>query len=271
VSTQLAQIAKKAKLDRKVRFTSLAHLLTPEFLKDTWATINRRGAGGVDGESIEQFESELEQRVREISERLKAGTYRAPPVRRVDIPKGPGKSGTRPLGIPTVADRLLQKAVARILEAVFEADFCDASYGYRPGRSPHHALRALREQIVTQKVSHIFEADIRGYFNHVCHSWLQRMVRERIADPVLLSLIGKWLKAGAMQEGVLRQPKRLPPGLRERRQRSTSEHDRMQRPGGATEQTRSEVLSHFQNLTATPVRAVRSALIVAVTHSTHSW
>lgn len=203
MSTQLAQIAKKAKLDRKVRFTALAHLLTPEFLKDTWGTINRHGAGGIDGESIEQFESELEQRVQEISERLKAGAYRAPPVRRVEIPKGPGKSGTRPLGIPTVADRLLQKAVARILEAVFEADFCDASYGYRPGRNPHQALRALREQIVTKKVSHILEADIRGYFNHVCHSWLQRMVRERIADPVILSLIGKWLKAGVMQDGVV--------------------------------------------------------------------
>lgn len=203
VSTQLAQIAKKAKFDRKVRFTSLAHLLTPEFLKETWKTMNRHGASGIDGEGIEQFESELEQRVQEICARLKAGAYRAPPVRRVDIPKGPGKSGTRPLGIPTVADRLLQKAVARILEAIFEADFCEASYGYRPGRSPHHALRALREQIVTKKVSHIFEADIRGYFNHVCHSWMQRMVRERIADPVILSLIGKWLKAGAMQDGVV--------------------------------------------------------------------
>ena len=123
VSTQLAQIAKKAQLDRKVRFTSLAHLLTPEFLKETWGTINRHGAGGVDGESIEQFESELELRVQEICERLKAGAYRAPPVRRVEIPKGPGKTGTRPLGIPTVGDRLLQKAVARILEAIFEADF----------------------------------------------------------------------------------------------------------------------------------------------------
>lgn len=203
VSTPLAQIAKKASVDRKVRFTSLAHLLTPEFLKETWKTINRRGAGGIDGESIEQFESELEQRVQEICARLKAGAYRAPPVRRVDIPKGPGKIGTRPLGIPTVADRLLQKAVARILEAIYEADFCDVSYGFRPGRSPHHALRALREQIVTKKVSHVFEADIRGYFNHVSHSWMQRMVRERIADPVILSLIGKWLNAGAMQEGVV--------------------------------------------------------------------
>ena len=165
--------------------------------------INRHGAGGVDGESIEQFESTLEERLQDICERLKAGAYRAPPVRRVEIPKGPGKTGTRPLGIPTVADRLLQKAVARILEAIFEADFCDVSYGYRPGRSPHDALRALREQIVTKKVSHVFEADIRGYFNPVSHTWLQRMVRERIADPAILSLIGKWLRAGAMLNGVV--------------------------------------------------------------------
>lgn len=175
MSTQLAQIAKKAKLDRKVRFTSLAHLLTPEFLKETWATINRHGAGGVDGESIEQFGSELEQRIQDICARLKAGTYRAPPVRRVEIPKGPGKTGTRPLGIPTVADRLLQKAVARILEAIFEADFCEVSYGYRPGRNPHQALRALRVQIVTKKVSHVYEATSADtsimFVIHGCRKW----------------------------------------------------------------------------------------------------
>lgn len=127
------------------------------------------------------------QRVQEICARLKAGACRAPPVRRVDIPKGPGETGTRPLEVPTVADRLLKKAVARILEAIFEADFCDFSYGCRPGRSPHHALRALRVQIVSKKVSRVFEADIRGYFNHVCYSWSQRMMRERIADPVILA------------------------------------------------------------------------------------
>lgn len=114
MSTQLSQIAKKAKLDRTVRFTSLAHLLTPEFLTETWGMMNRRAASGIDGESTEQFESELKQRVEEICAQLRAGAYRAPPVRRVEIPKGPGKTGTRPLGIPTVADRLLQRAVARI-------------------------------------------------------------------------------------------------------------------------------------------------------------
>src|SRR5215472_11423793 len=203
MSTQLSQIAKKAKLDRKARFTSLAHLLTPEFLKETWGKMNRRAAGGVDGQSAEQFGSELETQVEAICTQLKEGTYHAPPVRRVEIPKGPGKVGTRPLGIPTAADRLLQRAVARILEAVFEADFLDCSYGFRPGRNPHHALQALRVQIVTKKVGQVFEADIRSYFTRINHQWLRKMVAHRIADPVILGLIGKWLKAGAMQEGVI--------------------------------------------------------------------
>ena len=162
MSTQLSQIAKRAQLDRKARFTSLAHLLTPEFLKETWGKMNRRASGGVDGVSAKQFELELGMQVEAICAQLKAGTYRAPPVRRVDIPKGPGKVGTRPLGIPTAADRLLQRAVARILEAVFEADFLECSHGFRPGRNPHHALQALRVQIVTKKVMQVFEADIRS-------------------------------------------------------------------------------------------------------------
>ena len=203
MSTQLSQIAKKAKLDRKARFTSLAHLLTPEFLKETWGKMNRRAAGGVDGQSAEQFGRELETQVEAICRQLKEGTYHAPPVRRVEIPKGPGKVGTRPLGIPTAADRLLQRAVARILEAVFEADFLDCSYGFRPGRNPHHALQALRVQIVTKKVGQVFEADIRSYFTRINHQWLRKMVAHRIADPVILRLIGKWLNAGAMQDGVV--------------------------------------------------------------------
>jgi RNA-directed DNA polymerase len=202
MSTQLGQIAKKAKLDRNAQFTSLAHLLTPAFLKETWRMMNRKAASGVDGESTEQFASEMEERVEEICRQLQAGVYRAPPVRRVEIPKGPGKSGTRPLGIPTVADRLLQRAVARILEAVFEADFLDCSFGFRPGRNPHHALQAFRRQVVTGKVSHVFETDIRSYFTRIDHQWLRRMVAHRIADPIILRLISKWLKAGALRDGV---------------------------------------------------------------------
>jgi group II intron reverse transcriptase/maturase len=107
------------------------------------------------------------------------------------------------LGIPTVADRLLQRAVARILEAVFEADFLDCSYGFRPGRNPHHALQALRQQLVTKKVMQVFEADIRSYFTTINRQWLRKMVAHRIADPVILGLIGKWLNAGAMMDGIV--------------------------------------------------------------------
>lgn len=107
------------------------------------------------------------------------------------------------LGIPTVEDRLVQRAVARILNAIFEQDFLDLSYGFRPGRNPHQALKALRSIIVTKKVRHVFEADIRGYFNHINHQWLMRMIKQRVADPVIISLIGKWLKAGVMQNGVV--------------------------------------------------------------------
>jgi RNA-directed DNA polymerase len=203
MSTQLDRITKKAKSEPKLRFTSLAHLLTPEFLTETWKQINRRGASGVDGETAKEFEQDLDTRIQELCLRLKQGTYKAPPVRRVEIPKGPDKEGTRPLGIPTVEDRLLQRSVARILEAIFEADFLECSYGFRPGRNPHGALRTLRKIIVTKKVGNLFEADIRGYFNHIQHDWLQKMVAHRIADPLILRLIGKWLKAGYMVEGVV--------------------------------------------------------------------
>jgi RNA-directed DNA polymerase len=203
MSTQLSQISKRAKLDRKARFTSLAHLITPAFLRETWGKMNRRASSGVDGVSAKQFDSELETQIESICAQLKAGTYRAPPVRRVEIPKGPGKVGMRPLGIPTASDRLLQRAVARILEAVFEADFLDCSHGFRPGRNPHQALQALRLQIMTKKVMQVFEADIRSYFTRINRQWLRKMVAHRIADPVMLSLIGKWLNAGVMQNGIV--------------------------------------------------------------------
>jgi RNA-directed DNA polymerase len=179
MSTKLEQIAAKARTDRTLRFTSLAHLLTPEFLIETWQQMNRRGASGVDGETTKEFERGLEARAQDICARLKAGTYRALPVRHVEIPKGPGKVGTRPLGIPTVEDRLVQRAVARIVEAVFEADFLDCSYGFRPRRSAHQALRTLRGTLVTKKVRHLYEADIRGYFTHINHQWLMRMIAHR--------------------------------------------------------------------------------------------
>jgi len=165
MSTKLAEIAVKASKDKKAIFTSLAHIITPAFLKETWKMMNRKGASGVDRETTKEFDANLEERVLDIWRRMKGKRYKAPPVRRVEIPKGNGK--TRPLGIPTVEDRLVQRAIARILEAIYEPEFAEFSYGFRPGRNPHQALKALRNCIVTKKVRHIFEADIRGYFNHI--------------------------------------------------------------------------------------------------------
>ena len=203
MSTKLDKIASRAKTDPKTRFTSLAHLITPEFLIETWGMMNRKGASGMDGETIEEFGNDLEMRVNSICARLKAGQYKAPPVRRVDIPKSGNGNKTRPLGIPTVEDRLLQKAVARIIETIFEQDFLECSYGFRPRRGPHQALCELRRHITVRRVMQVYEADIRGYFNNINHQWLQKMISQRIADPVILRLIGKWLRAGAMINGVV--------------------------------------------------------------------
>jgi RNA-directed DNA polymerase len=201
MNTKLERIAQKARSDGKLRFTSLAHLLTPEFLTETWQQMNRAGASGVDGETTREFERELGTRVVDLVERLKTRRYRPAPVRRVEIPKGNGKM--RPLGIPTVEDRLLQRAVARILGAIYEQDFLECSYGFRQGRNAHQALGMLRNNILFGKVGYVYEADIRGYFDHVNHEWLQKMVGLRIADPVIVSLVGKWLRAGVMNEGVV--------------------------------------------------------------------
>jgi RNA-directed DNA polymerase len=201
MTTKLDGIATKAKSQTKLRFTALAHLITPAFLVETWRQMNRRGASGVDRETTQEFERNLDQRCQDIVDRLKARQYQAPPVRRVEIPKAGGK--TRPLGIPTVEDRLVQRAVARILEAIYEADFLPFSYGFRPGRSPHLALQALRKHLTADKVTYLFETDIRGFFDHLSHDWLMRMLALRIGDPVILRLIAKWLKAGALVNGII--------------------------------------------------------------------
>lgn len=199
--TKLDRIAEAARQHPQRCFTSLAHLLTPDFLMETWQGMNKRGTSGVDKETTAEFAVDLHTRCENIVTRLKARSYQAPPVRRVEIPKGNGK--TRPLGIPTVEDRLLQRAVSRILEAIYEADFLPCSFGFRPKLSPHNALRELRNQLMAGGASRVFETDIRGFFNHLSHSWLMRMLRLRIADPVILRLVAKWLKAGALVNGVV--------------------------------------------------------------------
>lgn len=200
MTTNLSGIAKKAQDDRRLRFTSLAHLLTPAFLRESWEKLNKRGTYGVDGVRTAEYERNLEANLHALWGKLRAGSYRAPPVRRANIPKGNGK--TRPLGIPTVEDRIVQASVARLLNAVFEPLFRDESFGFRPGRSARDALRHLRSRIIAGKVMHVCEVDIRSYFDKVNHDWLRRMLRERVTDPAILRLIDKWLRAGVLEEGL---------------------------------------------------------------------
>lgn len=196
VLTQLDRIVIKAKQNPTIRFTSLIHIITPEFLKEIWFEMNQKGSPGIDGKTMEEFEKDLDNGITDLYRRLKMGKYHAPPVRRVDIPKGNGKK--RPLGILTAGDRLLQRAVAKILNAIYEQDFLDCSFGFRNGIGPHDALIKLRTHITKDKVKFVYEADIRGYFNYVNHEWLQKIINYRISDHFILRLIGKWLRAGVM-------------------------------------------------------------------------
>lgn len=201
VSTKLERIAVKAKEDKEVRFTSLAHLLTPELLRTSFAQLNRYAAPGIDGVTMEAFRDNLDAEIEVLWRELRTGNYKASPVRRVYIPKSNGK--LRPLGVPTVRDRTVQRAVAAILNAVYEPYFCDCSFGFRPGRSAHDALESLRLTIDRQPTRWVVEADIESYFDTVNHAWMRKFLAHRIADKTLLRLIGKWLKAGMMEGGIV--------------------------------------------------------------------
>jgi RNA-directed DNA polymerase len=201
MSTKLDRITERARIDRKLRFSSLAHIIDEGFLRETWGQINRKGAGGVDGQTMKEYEKKLDININSLHRRLRSGAYRAAPVRRVEIPKDNGK--VRALGIPTVEDRLVQRAVARVLMSIYEQDFLDCSYGFRPKRKAHDALRSLRSSLIGGKIMHVYEADIRSYFDHINHKWLMKMLEQRISDRSILRLIGKWLKAGVMHNGVV--------------------------------------------------------------------
>jgi len=211
VSTQLDRIARVAKEDKKVRFTSLAHLLTPEHLKASFAKLSAKAAPGIDGVTMQAFRDNLDAEIEQLWLELRRGTYRASPVRRSMIPKANGKR--RALGIPTVRDRTVQRAVAEILGAVYEADYLDISHGFRPRRSAHTALESLRVAVDRHRIGWVIDADIERYFDTVNHTWLRRFLEHRIADRTLLHLIGKWLKSGIMDGGIrLRSDEGTPQG-----------------------------------------------------------
>jgi len=201
MSPHLRRVAFKAKQDKRVKFTSLAHLLTVDFLKENFKKLNPHGAPGPDGVTMEAFGSDLDAEIDGVWRDLRAGRYRASPVRRVYIPKANGKR--RPLGVPTVRDRTVQRAVGELLGTVYEPYFKEFSYGFRPGRSTHDALESLRMIVNRTPIGWVVEADIASYFDTVNHRWLMKFLQHRIADRTLLRLVAKWLKAGVMENGVI--------------------------------------------------------------------
>jgi group II intron reverse transcriptase/maturase len=205
VFTKLERIAKLAKQAPKRAFTTLAHHIDIDWLKEAYRRTRKDGAVGVDGQTAKEYAANLEENLQSLLERAKSGTYRAPPVRRVHIPKGDG-SQMRPIGIPTFEDKVLQRAVAMVLEAVYEQDFLNCSYGFRPGRSAHQALVVLQHEAVCRAGGWVLEIDIRKFFDTIDHAHLRELLCRRVRDGVLLRLIGKWLNAGVLEEGELSRP-----------------------------------------------------------------
>jgi RNA-directed DNA polymerase len=205
VSTKQQRIAELAKQAPQMALFSLAQHIDLCWLHEAFLRVRPDGATGVDGQTAADYAAHLGANLRSLLERAKSGSYRAPPVRRVHIPKGTG-SDTRPIGIPTFEDKVLQRAVVMALEAVYEQDFRDCSYGFRPGRSAHQALDALWRQTMSMGGGWIVEVDIRKFFDTLDHAHLREMLRRRVRDGVLLRLIDKWLKAGVLEDGQFTLP-----------------------------------------------------------------
>ena len=196
----MERIRQAACRDKKLRFTTLwHHVYNINHLRRAYFSLKRNAAPGVDGETWQHYGVGLEENLQELSDRLKRGAYRAKPVKRAYIPKSDGRQ--RPLGVTTLEDKIVQKATAEVLNAIYETDFLGFSYGFRPGRSPHDALNALYAGIMTRKVSWVLDADIRGYFNAICHQWLEKFIKHRIADKRVIRHIKKWLNAGVLEDG----------------------------------------------------------------------
>jgi RNA-directed DNA polymerase len=201
VSQALERIRQVAKTRRKERFTSLFHHLSPKMLRLAFFALKRNAAPGVDGLTWRAYEEDLDRRIEELHDRVRRGAYRALPSRRQYIPKADGRQ--RPLAIAALEDKIVQRAVVAVLNAVYEEDFLGFSYGFRPGRGAHDALDALVVGISSTKVNWILDADIRSFFDEVSQSWLVRFLEHRIGDERIIRLIRKWLKAGVLENGVV--------------------------------------------------------------------
>src|SRR5271166_2847494 len=199
VSQGLAGVRKAARENKEMKFTALLHHLTVDLLRESFYSLKRKAAPGVDGVTWQEYEDGLEDRLTDLHGRVHRGAYRAMPSRRVYIEKEDGRQ--RPLAVPAIEDKLVQQAVTTILNQIYEEDFLGFSYGFRPGRSQHQALDALAAALTWKKVSYVLDADIRSFFDRLDKSRLMQFVQHRVADPRILRLIQKWLNAGVIEGG----------------------------------------------------------------------
>ena len=201
MSQGLDRVRHVARQRKRERFTALLHHVTTNRLRTAFFALKRQAAPGVDGLTWQAYEADLDRRIEGLHERVHRGAYRALPARRGFIPKADGSR--RPLAIAALEDKIVQRATAAVLNAIYEEDFLGFSYGFRPGRGAHDALDALAVGITSTKVSHILDADIRSFFDAVSQEWLLRFLNHRIGDPRILRLIRKWLNAGVLEDGVV--------------------------------------------------------------------
>jgi RNA-directed DNA polymerase len=200
METKLLRIAELAKSDPEMQFTSLAHLLDKQSLVQCHIELPNKKATGINGTTKEQYSGNLEENIEDLVSRLKSKSYRPVPVRRMYIPKL-NSNKKRPLGIPEHEDKIVQKGVTKILNYIYEVDFLDCSFGFRPNRSCHDALKILNFYIEKRSVNYVVDVDIKGFFDNVDHKWMMEFIKLRIADPNLLRIIGRFLKGGYMEEG----------------------------------------------------------------------
>lgn len=199
-SSALERVRQAASKDKKLRFTALLHhIYNLETLRMAYFSLKKEAAPGVDGETWRHYGETLEDNLQDLSHRLKRGAYRAKPARRVYIPKADGRQ--RPLGVPALEDKIVQRAAVEVLNAIYETDFLGFSYGFRPGRSQHQALDALYTGLLTRKVNWVLDLDIRNFFEGLSHEWLVKFIEHRIADRRVVRLIQKWLNAGVLEDG----------------------------------------------------------------------
>ena len=204
VSQALDRVRAKAREGKSERFTSLLHHVDIDRLRASFMALKRAASAGVDGVTWRQYAADLDRNLADLHDRVHKGSYRALPSRRVYIPKADGRQ--RPLAIAALEDKIVQRALATVLNAIYEEDFLGFSYGFRPGRGPHDALDALAMAIDTRKVNHILDADIRSFFDMVSQEELIRLVEQRVGDPRVLRLLRKWLRAGVLEDGVVTKP-----------------------------------------------------------------